>query len=316
MAETGHLTIMRGLPGSGKSTHAKAVAHTFGAVVLSRDSMRDMLYPSSHDGVLAGSEEMLISETLRAMAVRLLGAGAEVVIDATNLRDKYVREWMALAHGRGHDFHVVDFRQCPLAVALERNAERSRPVPEDVIRDMHQRLVKGRDFHADNRRIATEVMEAKGTVGIVPAPEYDPTLPDAYVFDLDGTLALKHESRDIYDASKAHLDYVNEGVAEVLDRLRGGADVNIIYCTARHEQDRDATQGWLEDHFDFDVAEGDVLLMRQEKGVKDSKIKLDLYDRHIRGQYNVLGVFDDRDQVVALWRELGLTCFQVADGAF
>ena len=32
---------------------------------------------------------------------------------------------------------------------------------------------------------------------------------------------------------------------------------------------------------------------------------------------NILFVMDDRDQVVSMWRnELGLTCFQVAEGDF
>ena len=30
----------------------------------------------------------------------------------------------------------------------------------------------------------------------------------------------------------------------------------------------------------------------------------------------MVGVFDDRDQVVQMWRSLGLTVFQVADGDF
>ena len=44
MADTARLTILRGLPGSGKSTHARAMERALGAVVLSRDSMRDMLH--------------------------------------------------------------------------------------------------------------------------------------------------------------------------------------------------------------------------------------------------------------------------------
>lgn len=316
MAETGFLNILRGLPGSGKSTYAEYEAGEGEAVVLSRDSMRDMLYPSGHSGVLASIEEHLISETLRAMAVRLLGDGRYVIIDATNLRDKYVREWMTLAHGRGHDFEVTDFRDCPLDAALKRNAQRDRQVPEDVIRDMHQRFIKGRDLVADNIRIAEEVMAAKGTVAVEPAPEYDPYLPDAYVFDLDGTLALKHESRDIYDASKAHLDYPNEAVVEILERITEQGDVVRIFCTGRHEQDRAATERWLEKHVGFDYEDGDLLLMRQNKGRADTKEKLDLYNEHIRGQYNVLAVFDDRDSVVAMWRELGLPTMQVAPGNF
>lgn len=321
MAETGLLTILRGLPGSGKSTYAQHEAGERGAVVLSRDSLRDMLHPDGHTGVLEGFEEVLISETLRAMAVRLLGEGRHVIIDATNLRDKYVRDWIKVAHGRGHDFSIVDFRDESLEQCLANNRHRERQVPEGVIWGMYQRLVRGRDLATENERIAAEVvagLEAKPEVE--PAPEYDPALPDAYIWDLDGTLAIKHPDRDIYDASKAHLDYVNTPVADVLFELTdcpsvAGGAVR-IYCTGRHEQDRAATEQWLETHFAFDPIEGDLLLMRQSKGRADWKEKLDLYNEHIRGKYNVLAVFDDRNQVVDMWRDLGLTCFQVAPGDF
>jgi hypothetical protein len=49
---------------------------------------------------------------------------------------------------------------------------------------------------------------------------------------------------------------------------------------------------------------------------KDSIIKKEIFDRHIRDVYNIEFVLDDRNQVVELWRSLGLTCLQVADGDF
>ena len=39
--------------------------------------------------------------------------------------------------------------------------------------------------------------------------------------------------------------------------------------------------------------------------------------KEIMEEYDVLCVFDDRNQVVDMWRNgLGLQCFQVADGNF
>jgi hypothetical protein len=49
---------------------------------------------------------------------------------------------------------------------------------------------------------------------------------------------------------------------------------------------------------------------------KDSIIKQELFDRHILGKYNIKFVLDDRNQVVNMWRSLGLTVFQVAEGDF
>ena len=36
----------------------------------------------------------------------------------------------------------------------------------------------------------------------------------------------------------------------------------------------------------------------------------------IKDKYRVLFVLDDRNQVVDMWRDIGLTCLQVADGNF
>jgi hypothetical protein len=49
---------------------------------------------------------------------------------------------------------------------------------------------------------------------------------------------------------------------------------------------------------------------------KDSIIKEEIYRAEIENKYNVLFVLDDRNQVVELWRRLGLTCLQVAEGNF
>jgi len=49
---------------------------------------------------------------------------------------------------------------------------------------------------------------------------------------------------------------------------------------------------------------------------RDHIVKEEIFDREIRGRYHVVGVFDDRAQVVRMWRSLGPTVFQVAEGNF
>ena len=60
----------------------------------------------------------------------------------------------------------------------------------------------------------------------------------------------------------------------------------------------------------------DKLIMRPKKHhfMKDSDLKQMWLDSI--GVDNVAMVFDDRNQVVDMWRKNGLTCFQVADGDF
>ena len=48
----------------------------------------------------------------------------------------------------------------------------------------------------------------------------------------------------------------------------------------------------------------------------DDEIKEEFYHNIIDGRFIVDFVLDDRNQVVRKWRELGLTCLQVADGNF
>jgi hypothetical protein len=49
---------------------------------------------------------------------------------------------------------------------------------------------------------------------------------------------------------------------------------------------------------------------------RDAIVKQEIFDTEVRDRWRVVGVFDDRRQVVRMWRALGLTVFQVAEGDF
>jgi adenylate cyclase class IV len=48
----------------------------------------------------------------------------------------------------------------------------------------------------------------------------------------------------------------------------------------------------------------------------DNIVKKEIFDSNIKNNYYIEFVLDDRNKVVKMWRELGLTCLQVADGNF
>jgi hypothetical protein len=48
----------------------------------------------------------------------------------------------------------------------------------------------------------------------------------------------------------------------------------------------------------------------------DFRVKYDLFSEYIRDKYSVKFVLDDRQQVVDMWRRLGLKCLQVQAGDF
>ena len=83
--------------------------------------------------------------------------------------------------------------------------------------------------------------------------------------------------------------------------------------SGRFEKNRPETTRWLASHKINYIA----LFMRADGDMrKDNVVKREFFDGYIRGKYNVAFILDDRNQVVELWRSLGLTCLQVADGNF
>ena len=59
------------------------------------------------------------------------------------------------------------------------------------------------------------------------------------------------------------------------------------------------------------------LYMRKDGDYRpDCIVKREIYEQEIKDKYDVVGVFEDRDSCVKMWRALGLTCFQVADGSY
>jgi hypothetical protein len=87
-----------------------------------------------------------------------------------------------------------------------------------------------------------------------------------------------------------------------------------VFCSGRSDDARPATEAWLKEHVGVPY---EALFMRATGDQRrDSVVKAEIFDREIRSRYHVVGVFDDRAQVVRMWRALGLTVFQVADGNF
>ena len=109
-------------------------------------------------------------------------------------------------------------------------------------------------------------------------------------------------------------DEINQPIWNILKTYDAfSEDQRIILLSGRSAEYRDITEKWLADN----GVSYDALFMRAAGDVrKDSIIKEEIYRAEIENKYNVLFVLDDRDQVVQLWRSLGLTCLQVAEGNF
>ena len=144
------------------------------------------------------------------------------------------------------------------------------------------------------------------------------------IFDLDGTLALIDDRRDLstkdngkfdwdvfFNPDNISLDLPNQPVIDMANLLHKQG-FRIFILSGRSDVTQDATLDWLRKH----NVPFDHLQMRPQKllYLPDNDLKQSWLDAI--GKDNVAMVFDDRNQVVDMWRQNGLTCFQVADGDF
>jgi FMN phosphatase YigB (HAD superfamily) len=149
------------------------------------------------------------------------------------------------------------------------------------------------------------------------------------IFDLDGTLADITSRRELsikdngkmdwdtfFNPKFISLDDPNTSVIKMAQMLHSQG-FKIVIFSGRSKATKDATKDWLKKH---DVP-FDLLKMRPTGKdwhfMKDSLLKSiwlkELFDNPTE---EIFAVFDDRNQVVEMWRDNGLTVFQVAEGDF
>ncbi|MGX6605707.1 phosphatase domain-containing protein [Micromonosporaceae bacterium Da 78-11] len=295
------LLITRGLPASGKTTFARKLQPN--VVRVNRDDLRRMLHGQR---LFTQWAEGQVTHAQRAAVEALLRAGASVIVDDTNLRAKTVREWAELAARFGATFEVHDFTDVPLAECLRRDADRPAEdrVGDEPIKRMYDRYLAGK-----NLPLPVPFVEPGGPGVVYHA---DPELPAAVLVDIDGTVALMHD-RSPFDWARVGADLPNQAVIGAVRAMHAAGNA-IVFCSGRDAVCRAETEAWLDLYVGVPY-EG--LFMRPENdNRKDAIVKREIFDHEVRDRWRIVGVFDDRQQVVRMWRALGLTVFQVAEGDF
>lgn len=123
------LTMMKGLPGSGKSTVARAEVVSGGNVGrINRDDLRAMLF----DSVWSGKREGVVVDCEKAIAKVLFDHGMNPIIDDTNLSPKHRQMWSDLAKQSGQNFAVKDL-EVDVETCRERDVNRDKSVGRAVI---------------------------------------------------------------------------------------------------------------------------------------------------------------------------------------
>lgn len=316
------LYIFRGLPASGKSTIAqKMVDKSYGSIVrIERDMLRDQLfnnrfYTLKQSGWDISQEEFdlylsvrenTITQVQYSMVSTALNTNKSVIISDTNLPAKVVKGWITVANKHNVAYEIVNFDDVDIDTLIKRDAARPNAVGEEVIRRMAKdHLVKGKLRPVVHTPV--KVLEVE--------PYDNPTeLPSAVIVDIDGTMA-QMSGRSPYEWHRVGED---APVDAVIDAVRSAfkAGHHIIVMSGRDGSCRQLTNQWVWDHTGIVPAFYDLFMRAEGDNRKDDLVKYELFNAHVRDKYHVKYVLDDRDQVVRMWRKLGLHCFQVAEGAF
>lgn len=132
------------------------------------------------------------------------------------------------------------------------------------------------------------------------------------IVDIDGTVSSS-SGRGWYDYSKAADDYPIGNIIRLVQLLHS-CGIRIVFCTGRNEESRSITESWLRKHVFLDSrAPVEVYMRPRGDNRSDFIVKEELYRNFIEPIHDVWLVIDDRDEVVKMWRKIGLTCMQVSD---
>lgn len=274
--------LTKGLPGSGKSTWAKELSDNMPNTYkrVNKDDLRAMVDNSkySHDA------EKFILQIRDAIILMSIEQGKHVIVDDTNLAPKHVAHITELVKGKA-EIKIKDFTDVDIDTCIKRDLKRTASVGEKVIRGMYNQFLRKKEVYTDS-----------------------PELPKAIIVDIDGTLA-KMQGRSPFDWSKVKEDAVNE----VVKTLVNDYGYTVIIFSGRDGICKDDTIQWLRGN----EIEYQFLFMRDVGNTeKDAIIKRRMFEENVRGKYFIEYVLDDRNQVVEMWRNMGLTCLQVAEGDF
>lgn len=132
------LICMVGCAGSGKSTKAKELAKRYNCNVVSTDAIREEIFGSAAvqkdgDKIFRIAYDRLIEE---------LQKNQRVIFDATNLLPWYRKKVLKIIEPWNRGFNICYKSITPIEIAKERNRNRERVVPEEVIDRQYEKYIE------------------------------------------------------------------------------------------------------------------------------------------------------------------------------
>lgn len=300
------IILTRGIPGSGKSTWAKAwvAEDPEHRIRLNWDDMRNMMGPYWVPSREPINKHMLWAGlNVAAYCTRPY----DVVIDNMNLNPKdwkQYEEWITTYNQSTHSDetntqYVIEFKDffISLEECIRRDSMRPNPIGEKTIKDIWRRY----KHFIQTTEVENVVNNLRPSTGKAPC----------IVVDMDSTMCFNTSKRPWYGEGAAEgmiKDVPNPGVVTVVKELQ--RKFPIVVVTGRDTTQATVTKQWLANQgiapteFYFRTA-GDY-----RKGVE---VKKELINQ-VLNKYDIVTVFEDCEPIVKMFREMGLTVLQPNKG--
>lgn len=287
------LILTIGAPRSGKDTWAdefiKSQQVPSQWIKVNRDTLRREMFGFGKwsEYKFTKQKEQSVTDAQFAIMESAFEDGLNIICSDTNINPKTVEKFETWAAERDYEISYQHF-DVPLHILEKRNADSQYGVSPEVLLDMWQRY------------------------NALYGEQYIPNLdaPPAIIVDIDGTLASHEGVRNPYEWDKVGLDKPRMNVVNFVKMMFSNTE--IILLSGRDGSCREQTIGWLLQH----GIPYDILLMRTAGDSRsDYVIKKELFNV-VRNDFNIILAIDDRDQIVNLWRSMGIECWQVNYGKF
>ena len=290
--------VLRGLPASGKSTLARKIVDTnpTHTARFNWDDIRNMMGPYW----IPEREDTKVLYALRDAFINNMMANQwDIVIDNMNLNPKELEHYNKIVseynnnHTNKYEIEVTTLFT-PVEECIRRDALRSNPIGESVIRSIWQRY---RNFLCteENKEIVSKLK-----------PTTD--LPKAVIFDADNTLCFNTSGRPYYGTAQGLLDDVPNVNAIIAAQVYHSGGIKVLLVTGREGTDeiKEATQKWMENN---QVPIDEYYFRPINNRESGDKLKAQIISG-ISNKYNIIGIYEDSSKIVKSLREMGYSVFQ------
>lgn len=295
------IIMLQGPPACGKSTWAKGYVKNYSnTIIVSRDSIRESTgtyWKEERESLITIFEETMVRESLIK--------GFQIIIDATNLNEKTINKWKNIALEL-HKTMLTKTFILPYNEALKNDSNRALK-GEKLIG--HKVIKKFYKQYFPDLLNESQIQYYK-----CPYSYQNEYLSTAIIIDLDGTIAHMN-GRNPYEFNKVLEDIVDSKLNTLLAMFN--TNIQFIFVSGRMQSQNcySDTKLWLQ--LNIKPSRPFLLFMRENNDYRsDDIVKKELYNNNIKDLFNVIGVFDDRNKVVKMWREIGLLTLQVNEGDF